>query len=808
MRTDFLEKTINLKDIPKECPVDICLLENNEKQIGQICDFLQSDNNLLLVNGFKGSGKTLVVDYSLTYINPGALILHYTCLETTILDDMLLRFFDIFRNYTLLGKIVPPKIKVENFTQKISSYFNTIDRPILIVLDSFDDIVKNNKPEILNFVKHLMKFPNIKVIIVSKVFNYEDFVDVEYQKVTMLPFSQKIFEKYLKEHDIKQIGVLSNELYKISKGYYNYLTLTINIMNLRQLSLVNFLELFSKSYMAFPEFILREALSLVDPVSAHLFRLLTVMRIPIHVNLLKSLHLYDEARVYFFVSNSILSVDGECLYLKDNFRSLLENQIPENVMIKLHTACIDLYNTQLPLKPLERDLKLSRQTMRNEIEYHSMFIPKKPVINPQVIQPYAIQNPIAQNQVKSADKNNVLPDSEKQKTEEISKDDIINNISFIIEDEAVLDGIADSIKDFISSTTQDNKLEQETSNMTLQQILNAARQEEQKYNYKRVVMLYQNALTKKNDEDFYTFLPSIYVSLARAYQKLSDWYDALEYYTQAQDFYYNASNNIKVYEVKLDIANIYYLMYKHDNAKFILSELEKAPDIPNELLIRVKMASAKLSEDVDLEYKYYKEAIPLVESNTDKIILAELYYKYAAVCDEKDELNEAAKYYKKCVDVDYNPKHNNYLSRALSNLAELYDEVGSTKLAVKYYLESIKIDTIVKNYNGLYCSTIHLAEIFASKDDNKAIEYMKMAVEYAKLTKEPFYIAGANLEFGDFYFVRRDMEKAYKYFIEAYNVAKISFTKDNLDKITERIDDVKKRVVEQDFKAFQEKYGK
>ena len=321
-------------------------------------------------------------------------------------------------------------------------------------------------------------------------------------------------------------------------------------------------------------------------------------------------------------------------------------------------------------------------------------------------------------------------------------------------------------------------------------------------------MLYQNALTKKNDEDFYTFLPSIYVSLARAYQKLSDWYDALEYYTQAQDFYYNASNNIKVYEVKLDIANIYYLMYKHDNAKFILSELEKAPDIPNELLIRVKMASAKLSEDVDLEYKYYKEAIPLVESNTDKIILAELYYKYAAVCDEKDELNEAAKYYKKCVDVDYNPKHNNYLSRALSNLAELYDEVGSTKLAVKYYLESIKIDTIVKNYNGLYCSTIHLAEIFASKDDNKAIEYMKMSVEYAKLTKEPFYIAGANLEFGDFYFVRRDMEKAYKYFIEAYNVAKISFTKDNLDKITERIDDVKKRVVEQDFKAFQEKYGK
>lgn len=809
MRTDFLEKTINLKDVPKDSPIDLCLLENNEKQIGQICDFLQNDKSLLLVNGFKGSGKTLVVDYTTSYLSPGALLLHYTCLETTILDDMFLSFFETFRNYTLMGKIIPPKIKVENFTQKISSYFNTISRPILIVLDSFDDIIKGNKAEILNFIKHLMKFPNIKVVIIAKVFNYEDFEDVVYDKVTMLPFSQKIFEKYLKEHDVKQIGVFSNELYKLSKGYYNYLTLTLNIMNLRQLSLVNFLELFSKSYMGFPEFIIREALSLVDPVSAHLFRLLTVMRIPIHVNLLKSLHLYDEARVFFFVSNSILSVDGECLYLKDSFRSVLENQIPENVMIKLHTACIDLYNTQLPLKPLERDLRLSRQTMRNEIEYHSMFIPKKPVINPNAIQPYAIQRSVPaveleNSQTVSQEQTVAATDTQT----EVSKEDKINKISFIIEDEAVLDNIADSIKDFISSTVEDTKLENESSNMNLQQILNAAKQEEQKYNYKRVIMLYQAALTKKNDDDFYTFLPVIYTKLAQAYQKLSHWYEALEYYTQAQDFYYNASNNVKVYETKLAIANIYYLMYKHDNAKFILEELEKLSDLPNELGIRVKIALAKLSDDVNSEYKYYKEALPLVDVSVDKIYVTELYYKYAAVCDEKDEVNEAAKYYKMCIETDYNPKHNNYLSRALSNLAQLYDDAGSSKLAVKYFSESIKVDNVMKNYNGLYNSAIHLAEIFASKNDDKALEYMNMALEYAHMAKEPFYIAGALLELGDFYFVRRDMEHSYKYFIEAYNVAKNSFTKDNLDKITERLEDVKKRVTEQNFRTFQEKYGK
>ena len=57
MRFDFIEKPINLKEVPKEYPADLCLLENNERQIEEICEFLLDDEkSLLLVNGFKGSG--------------------------------------------------------------------------------------------------------------------------------------------------------------------------------------------------------------------------------------------------------------------------------------------------------------------------------------------------------------------------------------------------------------------------------------------------------------------------------------------------------------------------------------------------------------------------------------------------------------------------------------------------------------------------------------------------------------------------------------------------------------------------------
>lgn len=799
--TDFLEKPIIVKEVPKECPFDPFLLENNEKQIGQICEFLQDAKKLMLVNGFKGAGKSLVVDFISTYFSPGVLTLRYNCLETTILDDMLLSFFDTFRTYTMQGKIIPPRIKSENFTQKINSYFNSINRPIVIILHSFESILKGNKQDVLNFVKHLSKLPNVKIIITSRIFAFEDFEGIEFSRATILAFSQQVFEKYLRANGIKNIGLLSNELYKHSKGYYNYVNLSVKIMNLRQMTLVQFLEAFSKSMMGFTDFILREALALVDPVSAHLFRLLTVMRIPIHVNLLKSLHLYNEERVFFFVTTSILSVEGECLYLQDCFRDIIDHQIPENVMIKLHSACIDLYNTQLPLKPLERDLRLSRQTMRNEIEYHSLFIPKKPMLNPQTVKVIDV-NPVVGEIEQTVPAQEHVPEIEETKEEKF------NRISFIIEDEAVLDNIADSIKDFVTEKVQNSELEEQNSSLGLNQLLNLAKQEEAKYNYKYVISLYQNALTKKEDENFYMFLPTIYLKLAEAYKHLSQWYEALEYYTHAQDFYFNSSDFAKVSEVKLEIANIYYIIYKHDNAKYILSELESSQDLTNELRIKVNLVLAKLSDSANLEYDYYKKSIPLIEPSTNKSVITELYYKFASANDEKNNTKTAAHYYKKCIETDSNPLHNHYLSRALANLAELYDEAGSPNHAIKYYNESIKIDTAMKNYNGLYSSASHLAEIYSSQDANKSLDYLKQALGYAKLLNEPFYLAGASIELGDYYLLRKDIEHAYKYFIEAYNVAKNSFTKDNLYKIQSRIEDIKRIVNEDKFIELQEKYGK
>ena len=93
------------------------------------------------------------------------LTLRYNCLETTILDDMLLNFLKHSGIIQIKVKSFRRELKTENFTQKIDSYFHAIVKPVVIILNSYDVILKNNTQEIDNFIKHLLKLSNVKLLL-------------------------------------------------------------------------------------------------------------------------------------------------------------------------------------------------------------------------------------------------------------------------------------------------------------------------------------------------------------------------------------------------------------------------------------------------------------------------------------------------------------------------------------------------------------------------------------------------------------------------------------------------------------------
>jgi len=783
------------------------LLENNKNQLDSLLSFYNSDTPFMLVNGYMGTGKTQIVKHSLSFLKQNTIILEYNCFETTILDDILLSFSENFKELAINGIISQPKVKTENFTQKIASYFDSINLPIVVIINSFESVLKPNKQEIIDFLNHISTKLNIKIIVISRTFNYEDFT-CRYDKITILALAKGIYEKYLRSEGIKMIGPVSDELYKHTRGYFLYVKLTAKIINIHKLSLINFIDGYSKSFLTYNDFILREALALADPASGHLFRFLTVIRHPISIKLLETIHLFDEEKIQRFTENFLICREKDLLYLQDYYKTISQNSIPENVNIKLHKSCIELYETQLPLKPFDRDILISRQTMRTEIEYHSQFMPKKPYLIKQLESAaveaieYAADLKTDYNSIPKTEE--IIPQPDINISQIQNKKPQINDITFVFdnqdEEKQIMDKIANSINQYIDYS---NKiLTPEEMKLPFMELMNAAIREETAYNYKKAIAFYQLSLTMKDDENYPLMLSRIYVKTARCYEKISDWFNALKFYELALSYFIKAGDHEKLNETRLAVANVLYNTYKHDKAEILLNEiLDSHENISNELKIKAYIMLATLkNNNIKEAYNCYKLAFSIIEQTTSKRVLSELYFKFAAICDDIDETETAIKLYQRCLNIQ---KDNPYLATAAYNLAAIFEDTGATDLAVKYFKNSLSIDTQNNNANGIYETSIKLASIYRQKNPQEAVEYYKTAINTANKTKDYYLIVLSNMEYGDFCADKKDFYNA----IRAYIIA-ISKTKDkSLEKyktdLEQRLRDLKFRIGEEQFKKFE-----
>ena len=240
---EYIKEAVDKKTIQKQdIGINSFLIENNLNQIEKIIEFFNSQTPLMLINGFMGTGKIMVVNQALSFLSEDVITLKYNCFETTILDDILLEFFDSFKRLTAQNVIQIPKARTENFTQKINAYFDSIKKPIVIVLF------------------HLAKSGKVKIILIARKFDHDDF-KIDYEKTSISALEKSIFEKYLKSEDFKQIGPLSDELYKYSRGYFFYTTLSIKIMQIRKLNLMDFLSGYTKSFLSFSRTLIIRTLS-------------------------------------------------------------------------------------------------------------------------------------------------------------------------------------------------------------------------------------------------------------------------------------------------------------------------------------------------------------------------------------------------------------------------------------------------------------------------------------------------------------------------------------------------------------------
>lgn len=848
MKYQFLNFFLEKKDLLKQNSevIDPFVLENNKENLENIYDFYGSEKPILFVNGFMGTGKKQVVNYSLNFLSKETIVLWYNCFETTILDDILLCFFNEFKKLQTQGVISGLKVKTENFTAKINAYFTSIEKPFVIVLNSYDSIQKENLQEIVDFINHVIGFEKVKVVIVSRTIDRKSFDDdTKYERMTLSALDKGLFEKFLKQNKISFSSSQLDDLYKHTRGYYFYTSLTVSILKSKNYDVKTFMETFKLSFLSYNKFLEKEIIDIIPAISVQFFWLLCIMRHGVTSQILKQMHYYNEENIDFLTKNLLLVQSNGLIFVHDYFREQMDIAIPENVSQKLHKFIIDFYESQLPLKPLERGILLSRQTIRNEIEYHTLFLPKKVgEINTNAYKAMAKglefdlsrikQGKDAQSQQQidiKEDSQKVYPRQQEKKPDYISTvspnvsnvDINLNDLPFkLTEDELkmlnntstgknVSERMQSSINFDIKREDSDMPIQQEEQEFkeTLMYCLQMANEEASKYNFKLACDWYKRALTFNKDENYINELPVIYTKMAYAYHKLNEIDNSLKYYGLAKEFYNQIGEIVKENYIKLNIANVYYETYKFDLAKTTLLEIISTKDNPHILTTKAYIALANIEDSLsngNLAFDYYKKALELSNTTMDVETLSELYFKYALCSDDRNDITTAIEYYEKCININRDPKVNKFLSSAYSNIATLYLEKRDNAIAVKNFLQAYQIDEANENYDGIYFSATKLAQIMQRKFPDKAIFYFKKAKQCAEKLNDIFYMASSLLALGDFYYGQKQDALALDEYFTALDLVKNDFSKDNIAKIEMRINDIKFRIGADKFAVIENEY--
>ena len=174
MKYQFIDDITDRKIFLKQDadPVTRILAENNNDQFLKMHEFFMYEKFLLLISGFLGTGKSSVINYFTDFLRPETIVLMYNCYETSNLEDLLLALFEKFKTLEAENIIREPKMRSENFAQKINSYFISISAPIVVIIDSFEQVLKSNKGEILDFDENeglkFFRFDDGKELLIPK----------------------------------------------------------------------------------------------------------------------------------------------------------------------------------------------------------------------------------------------------------------------------------------------------------------------------------------------------------------------------------------------------------------------------------------------------------------------------------------------------------------------------------------------------------------------------------------------------------------------------------------------------------------
>lgn len=796
------------------------LIESNYESVLDFLTFLGSEeDNIFILNGFSGSGKSALIDFGKNFLDENVLFFRFNCFEATTLDDVLLSLFTDFIDYHNKRKIFLPKVDSNIFSDKVNAFIKASNSPIIMVIDSFDALnsSEENKKDVINFINHLGNFDKIKLVVSSRNFD-EELLSSNFKIANsiMKLFNNDEFKNLLEVNNISANFFRMEELYKKTRGHYLYISMALNILLTLNISIDNLLDEFSKKDMPFYDFLTFKLLSFIPDSFLRGLWLMSLIRQGLSEKFLSDKDFFTKEDIAYLESRMLLSRESGLIYVKDYIKESAVESIDLVAKVKIHKYLADLYDSELPKKPSERELLISRATMRREVEYHKKIVedsnlPKQtskkgPVDNidfnylsySKTVGHEWVPPAKTEYEIKNVPEIHLKPN--KSKILELSKEELalLNSskdediTKYLTENETLLELESNAVKEDLKSSK-----EAASKKETMEELIKDAQMYEKEFDLESAVFYYKKALTHNDDLLFDLKKPLIMTKLAICYKKLHDTDLAIRYFEDVYEIY-KEKEPVKANYILLSIAQIYNETYKYSLARNIYEKiLSSTAKKPSTLLIRTYLDIADIEDNnsnVEKAVDYCEKALLELNKIDDVKLSGEVYFKYALFLDDMGKVDDAVKFYQKCIGVSEDVSLNRFVSSSYSNLASIYSEQNNHQTAIRYYELAIEADIKLNNFEGLYFGYSKLAQINQSKNSSLALEYLVKAMGAAKRLDDSFYLASAYLDLGDFYYNRKIDDKALKSYLSAKKLVVKQSNEENVQKVNTRINDLKVRL--------------
>lgn len=750
MEYNFLDKSLQIENIilPDSDEINSCLLKNNNAEIKKVLNFISSNEKILHLHGFMGTGKRQLINYVCEFLDKEVIKLECYCREATVCDDILLDFTEKIDKLSI-SKNVNINTKITTLNVKLKQQILSIKKPFLIILHSFDSILEENVELIKNYLIELLEIENIKLIITSRAMmpTILNNINID-KKIFLKALSKDIFRKFIESNNLKNADMVLNDFYKYTRGYYYYIALTVKIIQAMKVDLNEFLQKFNQSGIGFDSYLGITYINLLPNTIRNFFWFLRTVRHGLTLNALAELELYDEFSIEYLKTNLMIFEINETLFVHDYFLQKIDISIPQKTQIKLHKYILGIYETQLKVPVKERSILISRQAMRAEIEYHNACISE---LQNETADPPIVEKPVEEPAT--------------QITVQENKDSLLSNE-------------IEKAKRY----TKDKK-------------------------YTEAIEAYKNILDMEN-VDLITVIDSR-LQLANLYKLINENSSSLHYYELVEIYYKQHKEFINLNYLYYEMADLYYKMYKHNRAIETIKKVIYSVDTPQSLMVNACTLLGNIYLDMNNykdAYDYYQKAIESLDENVDKSTLSELYFKFALVNDEQGEDTVAFDFYNKCIAINEN---NSYKALSYSNLGSCYLESENLADSLACFTKAYDIEKQTNNYDGIYYNSVYIAKIHIKNKSNKALNFLIEAKKSAEFINEEFYILEASIALGDYYYNNKSTHKeALIEYLKARTIAEKLSREIDLSKITQRINDMKLRMNEEDFWELEKKYAK